>query len=134
MTEYGQGREVSIDGDVYSYGILLLEMMTGKRPIDDTFEKGLNLHMFAKMALPDHVIEITDPVLLSERHLENAASMEECLTSSVKIGVACSMDSPRDRMDMSRVVRELLMVRDTFQGTASRPENNKYPGAHGFHS
>jgi hypothetical protein len=48
--------------------------------------------------------------------------------------VACSMDSPRDRMDISRVVRELLMVRDTFQGTASRPENNKYPGAHGFHS
>ncbi|KAL9376160.1 hypothetical protein Peur_030280 [Populus x canadensis] len=54
--------------------------------------------------------------------------MEECLTSLVKIGVACSMDSPRDRKDMSRVVRELLMVRDTFQGTASRPENNKYPG------
>ncbi|XP_061951850.1 putative receptor-like protein kinase At3g47110 [Populus nigra] len=106
----------------------------GKRPIDETFEKGLNLHMFAKMALPDHVMEITDPVLLSERHLENAASMEECLTSLVKIGVACSMDSPRDRMDMSRVVRELLMVRDTFQGTASRPENNKYPGSHGFHS
>ncbi|XP_011036742.1 PREDICTED: putative receptor-like protein kinase At3g47110 [Populus euphratica] len=42
----------------------------GKRPIDDTFEKGPNLHMFAKMALPDHVLEITDPVLLSERHLE----------------------------------------------------------------
>jgi len=29
--EYGTGSKISIEGDVYSYGIIILEMLTGKR-------------------------------------------------------------------------------------------------------
>ncbi|GMP23345.1 hypothetical protein CsSME_00000976 [Camellia sinensis var. sinensis] len=55
--EFDLRSEMSTDGDVYSYGILLLEMTTGKRPTDSIFEEGLNLHTFSRMALPDHVME-----------------------------------------------------------------------------
>nr|BAD05495.1 putative protein kinase Xa21, receptor type [Oryza sativa Japonica Group]BAD05667.1 putative protein kinase Xa21, receptor type [Oryza sativa Japonica Group] len=33
--EYGSGSQVSMDGDIYSYGVLLLEMFTGRRPTDN---------------------------------------------------------------------------------------------------
>ncbi|KAM7462614.1 hypothetical protein LguiA_030735 [Lonicera macranthoides] len=63
--EYGLGGKVSMNGDVYNYGILLLEMMIGRSPIDPMFNEGLNLHNFAKMALPNHVKEIVESKLLS---------------------------------------------------------------------
>ena len=64
------GNEMSILVDVYNYGILLLEMFTGKWLINDMFKDGLNLHDFVKTALPDQVIDILDPILLWEREDE----------------------------------------------------------------
>ncbi|KAK3436971.1 hypothetical protein EUGRSUZ_C01556, partial [Eucalyptus grandis] len=58
--EYGMGDMVSTQGDMYSYGILLLEMLTGRRPTEETFKDHLNLHNFVKVALPDRVMEIVD--------------------------------------------------------------------------
>ncbi|KAM7462659.1 hypothetical protein LguiA_030780 [Lonicera macranthoides] len=74
-SEYGLGGKVSMGGDVYSYGILLLEMITGKSPTDLMFSESLNLHNFAKMALPGHVKEIVEPKLLSnDEEMERTTS------------------------------------------------------------
>ena len=47
------GGEASTKGDVYSYGVFLLEMFLGKRPTDEMFKDNLNLNNFVKMALPE---------------------------------------------------------------------------------
>ncbi|XP_043700417.1 probable LRR receptor-like serine/threonine-protein kinase At3g47570 [Telopea speciosissima] len=62
--EYGMGGSTTIQGDMFSCGILLLEMFTGKRPIDQMFTENLNLHNFAKAALSIHLMQILDPKLL----------------------------------------------------------------------
>ncbi|EXB51262.1 putative LRR receptor-like serine/threonine-protein kinase [Morus notabilis] len=73
--EYGMGSEVSTSGDMYSYGILLLEMFTGKKPTDDMFKDDMNLHNFVSLALPQHVEEILDPkILLQGDHDEENTS------------------------------------------------------------
>ncbi|MQM14333.1 hypothetical protein Taro_047265 [Colocasia esculenta] len=59
--EYGMGGDVSTEGDVYSYGILLLEMFTGLRPTDGTFKDGSTLREHAKVVFPERVMEILDP-------------------------------------------------------------------------
>ncbi|RWR84524.1 putative LRR receptor-like serine/threonine-protein kinase [Cinnamomum micranthum f. kanehirae] len=42
--EYGMGGEASIFGDIYSYGILLLEIFIGKKPTGEIFNESLSLH------------------------------------------------------------------------------------------
>uniref|UniRef100_A0A7N0TAK3 non-specific serine/threonine protein kinase n=1 Tax=Kalanchoe fedtschenkoi TaxID=63787 RepID=A0A7N0TAK3_KALFE len=63
--EYGMGAAVSPQGDMYSYGILLLELITGRRPTDDMFNYEISLQSFCERALPvpDHVEEIVDQTL-----------------------------------------------------------------------
>ncbi|KAJ9559462.1 hypothetical protein OSB04_014076 [Centaurea solstitialis] len=122
--EYGMGSRVSIYGDVYSFGILILELFTGKRPTDDMFSDGLSLHSFVKIAIPERVMEITDPVLFRTTQEENMAKdahdskmhngIEDCLTSVYGIGIACSTEIPRDRIEISNALNQLLFVKKTF--------------------
>ena len=58
------GSEVSTKGDMYSFGVLLMEMFLGKRPTDEIFKDDFNLHNFVKMALPEQFVQIVDPTLL----------------------------------------------------------------------
>jgi hypothetical protein len=53
---------------VYSFGVLLLELLTGKRPTDDLFIDGLTLRMFAESMFPARVAEILDPHMAHEEH------------------------------------------------------------------
>ncbi|RWR91201.1 GDSL esterase/lipase [Cinnamomum micranthum f. kanehirae] len=123
------GGEVSTYGDVYSYGILLLEMFTGKIPTDDVFKDNLNLHQLAKMAFPERVIEIIDHRLLlegnenissNEDYNEKRSRMHECLLSLVRIGISCSVKAQKERSEMREVMLELQGVRDFYLGV------NKY--------
>jgi hypothetical protein len=52
--------KISVLGGVYSYGIILLEMLTGKRPTDDMCNGGLNLHRYVNASFQEKIEEILD--------------------------------------------------------------------------
>ena len=132
------GGQISTLGDIFSYGILLLEMFTGKKPIDKMFIDGLSIHKFTSMALPEHVMDIVDPLMFFEEdgedvgderneddiedraiieempHLNVSSRIKDCLISVFKIGLSCSTTSPNERMPTNVVVNEMNAIRDTY--------------------
>ncbi|XP_042491847.1 probable LRR receptor-like serine/threonine-protein kinase At3g47570 [Macadamia integrifolia] len=128
--EYGMGGRATVEGDMFSYGILLLEMFTGKRPTDHMFGGDLNLHNFAKAALPVHVMQILDPTLLlkeeqSEEIKEDAINraespshmtdkLQDFMMLIIELALQCSMESPRERMNMNDMVRDLQLIKKKF--------------------
>ncbi|KAJ0977529.1 hypothetical protein J5N97_013003 [Dioscorea zingiberensis] len=122
--EYGVGCDVSVKGDVYSYGILLLEMFTGKRPTDNMFKEGTSLHSMARNAYPETVMQVVDPQLLliqgketsggKLQHGSNSNIIEECLVSITGIALSCTAESPNERMEMRDVVKKIQDIRAKF--------------------
>ena len=58
-------------GDIFSYGILLLEIFAGKKLIDKMFIDGLSIHKFTSMALPEHVMDIVESSMFFEEDEED---------------------------------------------------------------
>ncbi|XP_058219481.1 probable LRR receptor-like serine/threonine-protein kinase At3g47570 [Rhododendron vialii] len=126
--EYGMGNEVSMSGDMYSFGILLLEMFTGMRPTDTMFDGSLTLHNFVEMAMAEQVANVIDPTLFQQAVMGEAsssinnsqyhspASIHKCLTSILKVGIECSEELPTDRPDIKEIVTQLHVIKNILLG------------------
>ncbi|XP_058224530.1 probable LRR receptor-like serine/threonine-protein kinase At3g47570 [Rhododendron vialii] len=124
--EYGMGEEISTQGDMYSYGVLLLEMFIGKRPTDCMFSDTLSLSGYTKRFLPNKVLEIVDPQIILEEERQPSRTrqtvtpsthkLEVCLVSVLQIGVLCCAARPNERMNARDVLAELHKIRNVFLG------------------
>lgn len=119
------GSKMSTEGDVYSYGIILLEMLMGKNPTDEMFKDGHGLHKFVELAFPRKIGDILEHNLIPQyqgEHRSNSpghgihvmVGMQECAMQLVKLGLKCSVDSPKDRPTMQEVYTEVVSIKETF--------------------
>ncbi|WOL20650.1 receptor-like protein kinase [Canna indica] len=108
--EYGMGGKPSTKGDVYSYGVLLLEMISGRRPTDVMFKDGECLHSYMEMAYSAQIIDVVDPLLLlldEDVKAMKTEKMHQCLFSVIRVGLSCSNKSDNDRLEMQEVIKVL---------------------------
>ncbi|MFS7946506.1 putative protein kinase RLK-Pelle-LRR-Xb-1 family [Helianthus anomalus] len=98
--EYYQSFRCTAKGDVYSYGVVLLELLSGKKPIDTKeFGDDNNLVGWAKQLHRERKIrDILDPELLSDKTCES--ELLHCL----KISFQCVDNKPWKRPTMIQVM------------------------------
>jgi LRR receptor-like serine/threonine-protein kinase FLS2 len=106
--EYAACSRITSKVDVYSYGILLLEMVSGRSPICEMFLDGMTtLRQWVVEAIGDgKPFRAVAPQLL-ERSASSESSIEDETIKFLKIGLACCSDAPQNRPTMREVVNIL---------------------------
>ncbi|KAJ6701466.1 LRR RECEPTOR-LIKE SERINE/THREONINE-PROTEIN KINASE FEI 1 [Salix koriyanagi] len=99
--QYMQSGRATEKTDVYSFGVLVLEVLSGKRPTDASFiEKGLNIVGWLNFLITENrPREIID--------LNCEGVQLESLDALLSVAIQCVSSSPEDRPTMHRVVQVL---------------------------
>ncbi|PIA50534.1 hypothetical protein AQUCO_01200003v1 [Aquilegia coerulea] len=120
--EYGFGQKPSTAGDAYSFGVMLLELFTGKCPTHESFTGDVNLIKWVQLAFPHNLHQVLDHELLGlmdyqpekgHKSILQAGKLD-CLTSTIEIGLHCTSDSPDDRISLRNALHKLKNARDTL--------------------
>ncbi|KAI0520575.1 hypothetical protein KFK09_008051 [Dendrobium nobile] len=115
--EYGLGGRPSTKGDVYSFGVLLLELLTGKSPMQVVGIDGeeLVLEKWVRSLFPDKLFQVIDPQLLPHDQKIQIINLEESpLVSMARVGLLCAVESPESRISMRVALHQLKSIRDSL--------------------
>ncbi|KAL0734077.1 hypothetical protein Bca4012_010287 [Brassica carinata] len=96
--EYARTSRLTEKSDVYSYGIVLLELLTRRKAVDDEF----NLHhLIMSKTVNNAVMEMADPDITST--CKDLAVVKKVF----QLALLCTKRQPSDRPTMHQVVRVL---------------------------
>lgn len=99
--ETGLSGQLSREADVYSFGIVLLELLTGRKPVMFTAQDEDIVKWVKRMLQTGQVSELFDPGLLE---LDPESSEWEEFLLAVKVALLCTAPDPVDRPSMSNVM------------------------------
>ncbi|KAK9091562.1 hypothetical protein Sjap_024739 [Stephania japonica] len=131
--EYVMHGQLSAKADVFSFGVLVLELITGQK--NSTFSQDPDAHSLLEWAWrlykKGRSLEIMDPTMASEAATDQ---VEMC----IKIGLLCTQADPKLRPTMRRVVVMLSKkpgsieepTRPGFPGSRYRRSNRTSAGVH----
>ncbi|GJW12933.1 receptor-like protein kinase 2 [Tanacetum coccineum] len=108
--EYGYSMKITEKSDVYSYGVVMLEVLTGKQPIDPTTPDGLHVVDFVKQR--KGWTEVLDQSLLSRPE----SDIEEMM-QALGIALLCVNSLPEERptmKDVAAMLKEIKHEREEY--------------------
>lgn len=105
LSEYGFMMKITEKSDVYSYGVVVLEVLTGKQPIDPTIPDGLHIVDWVRQRRGG--IEVLNPSL---REARPESEIEEMM-QTLGVALLCVNPTPDDRPTMKDVAAMLKEIR-----------------------
>lgn len=105
--EYAYTMRITEKCDIYSFGVVLLELLTGQQPVQP-LDQGGDLVNWVKQAL---VGKEAGRILDSRLNLSKQSEVEEMLLV-LKVALFCTKSSPLERPTMREVVRMLVGARE----------------------
>ncbi|KAK4774453.1 hypothetical protein SAY86_009388 [Trapa natans] len=100
--EYGYTLKVDEKSDIYSYGIVLLELLTGKMPLDPGLGEAMDIVEWVRMKIRDNnkaVAEALDPSIAGQ-----SKPLQEEMLMVLRIALLCTAKLPKDRPSMRDVL------------------------------
>ncbi|XP_022870745.1 receptor kinase-like protein Xa21 [Olea europaea var. sylvestris] len=108
--EYGLAGIISPMADVYSYGIVLMETFTKKKPTDDMFVGEFTMRRWVFESFPDTIMDIVDVDLVNAID-NNIRAKESCFKSVMGLALECTTDLSEERLLMKDVLTRLKKIK-----------------------
>ncbi|KAI3453161.1 hypothetical protein Pfo_009824 [Paulownia fortunei] len=103
--EVTDSRKISQQADIYSFGVLLLELLTSKAPDSVLTEEGIELPNWVQSVVQEKwTIEVFDPDLLRYENLE------EKMVQLLHLAISCTAQNPDRRPSMVEVARRIKEI------------------------
>jgi serine/threonine protein kinase len=122
--EYGYTLKVDQKADIYSYGVVLMELLTGKRPIEPEFSECQDIVGWIRERLRSNrgVEELLDPTAGGRCDL-----VKEEMLLVLRIAVLCTAKSPKDRPSMRDVITMLAEAKPRRKSAAVAAASKEKP-------
>ncbi|KAL2338546.1 hypothetical protein Fmac_012992 [Flemingia macrophylla] len=125
------GKNASTEGDVYSFGVLVLEMVSGRRPTDVLSHEGSSLCEWIKRQytqqhqlhnLVEQALQRFSPCGLPNHRNK---ILKDVILELIELGLLCTQHNPSTRPTMLDVAQEMGRLKDYLTKSTLPPHSSQ---------